>query len=89
MNNLSVIIEDSSGEKMLWSNESTVSEAKHVAETLELELKVFEYVKTHIDESLVTLHDTLGPLVSEDMVREFIQEVLSQKTRSNLIHPSR
>lgn len=80
-----VFVEYSDGRRMLWGEEESEAEAKVVAEVLELELKVFEYIRVNVDESLSALHGALGSIASEDLVDEFIHEVLLQKVRANYL----
>lgn len=77
-----VIIEYQNGKQFLWGYEESIRVAERVAQVLELELQILNYVQRHFDECIQDLQSSLGSVGSEDMLNELILEVLSQKIRN-------
>lgn len=77
-----VVIEYSDGKRVLWGRETSEVKAKKVAETLELELKIFDYIEKHVDESLLNIRSSLNTIASDSLLDELINEVILLKGRS-------
>ena len=60
--NKSVIVQFSNGNEIQWGDEETVEEASRIARELEVELRVVNYVQTHVHRFIKEMREYLASL---------------------------
>ena len=75
-----VVIENKPDERLFWGRESSVEKARQVAQELENELRIMEYIKNTIEKTIDEIKNAF-PQHDSILIRELISEVLFQKAR--------
>lgn len=78
-----VIIEYSNGKQYLWGQERSAQEARNVADVLDIELKVLDYVQHYMGESITTLKSSLSDIITDKILNEIINDVILQYARKS------